>query len=59
YAQQAGDDATLTDVALYNYYYDQAHYIKHFRSVTMQSPKTLLSKITQLGSQPVYWNFEE
>lgn len=59
YAQQVGDDATLTDVALYNYYYDQAHYIKHFKSVTMQSPKSLLSKLTQLGNQPVYWNFEE
>ncbi|WP_181369531.1 helix-turn-helix domain-containing protein [Flavobacterium album] len=59
YSQQAGDDTTLTDVALYNYYYDQAHYIKHFKSVTMHSPKTLLSKLTHLGNQDVYWNFEE
>ncbi|WP_294819806.1 helix-turn-helix domain-containing protein [uncultured Flavobacterium sp.] len=58
YSQQAGEDATLTDVALYSYYYDQAHYIKHFKSVTMHSPKTVLSKLTHLGDQGVYWNFE-
>ena len=59
YSQQLGDDATLTDVALYSLYYDQAHYIKHFKSVTHQSPKTLLSKLTKLGSQEIYWHFED
>ena len=59
YAQQHLGDASLTDVALYNLYYDQAHYIKHFKAVTRQSPKSLLSKLTQLGNQEVYWNFEE
>jgi len=59
YSQQAGEETTLTDVALFSYYYDQAHYIKHFKSVTMHSPKTLLSKLTRLGNQEVYWNFEE
>lgn len=59
YSQQMGDDASLTDVALYSLYYDQAHYIKHFKSVTKQSPKTLLSKLTKLGNQEVYWNFED
>ena len=59
YSQQAGEDATLTDVALYSLYYDQAHYIKHFKSVTKQSPKALLSKLTKLGSQETYWHFED
>jgi len=59
FSQQAGQDATLTDVALYCLYYDQAHYIKHFKSVTKQSPKMLLSKLTKLGSQEIYWHFEE
>ncbi len=59
YAQQMGEDASLTDVALYSLYYDQAHYIKHFKSVTMQSPKALLSKLTKLGSQDTYWHFED
>lgn len=60
YAQKAGEDTTLTDVALYSLYYDQAHYIKHFKSITKQSPKALLSKLTDLGShEEVYWNFED
>ncbi len=60
YSQQAGDAATLTDVALYSLYYDQAHFIKHFKAVTRHSPKELLSKLTQLGSQEaVYWHFGE
>lgn len=59
YSQQAGEDATLTDVALYSLYYDQAHYIKLFKSVTKQSPKALLSKLTKLGSQETYWHFED
>lgn len=58
YSQQA-NDTSLTDVALYNLYYDQAHFIKHFKSVTHQSPKVLLSKLTKLGNQETYWNFEE
>ncbi|TRW25247.1 AraC family transcriptional regulator [Flavobacterium zepuense] len=59
YSQQAGDDATLTDVALYSLYYDQAHYIKHFKAVTHESPKALLSKLTHLGTQETYWSFED
>lgn len=59
YSQQAGEEANLTDVALYSLYYDQAHFIKHFKSVTTQSPKTLLSKLTRLGSQEIYWHFED
>lgn len=59
YSQRAGEEATLTDVALYSLYYDQAHFIKHFKSVTTQSPKTLLSKMTKLGSQETYWHFED
>lgn len=58
-SQQEGSTLSLTDVALYSLYYDQAHFIKHFKSITQQSPKVLLSKITQLGNQEVYWNFEE
>lgn len=60
YSQQHRDEATLTDVALYSLYYDQAHFIKHFKSVTKLPPKTLLSSLTHLGSQEVvYWHFED
>ncbi|KOS07639.1 hypothetical protein AM493_17510 [Flavobacterium akiainvivens] len=59
YSQQAGNAVTLTDVALYSLYYDQAHFIKHFKSVTHQPPKDLLHNLTRLGSQEaVYWHFE-
>ncbi len=59
YSQQAGSDVTLTDVALYSLYYDQAHFIKHFKSVTHQPPKELLHNLTRLGGQEaVYWHFE-
>jgi AraC-like DNA-binding protein len=58
YSQEA-EDITLTDVALYSLYYDQAHYIKHFKAVTQQSPKALLTKLTHLGTQDVYWHFED
>lgn len=57
YSQQSG--SSLTDVALYSLYYDQAHYIKHFKAVTHHSPKALLSNLTQLGNQEVYWHFED
>lgn len=57
YSQQEGH--SLTDVALYSLYYDQAHFIKHFKAVTNQPPKTLLSNLTQLGNQDVYWHFED
>lgn len=60
YSQQQGEDASLTDVALYNLYYDQAHFIKHFKSVTKLPPKVLLSNLTKLGTQEVvYWHFED
>jgi AraC-like DNA-binding protein len=59
YSLKEGEDTSLTDVALYSLYYDQAHYIKHFKSVTKQSPKALLSKLTKLGSQETYWHFED
>lgn len=59
YAQQSGADASLTDVALYSLYYDQAHYIKHFKQITKQSPKALLSKLAGFGGQQTYWYFEE
>lgn len=59
FSQQGDGLLSLTDVALYNLYYDQAHFIKQFKSITKLSPKTLLSKITKLGNQEVYWHFDD
>ncbi|TDS65331.1 helix-turn-helix domain-containing protein [Myroides indicus] len=57
YALQNKELVNLTDVALFNMYYDQSHFIKHFKSITSETPKTLLPKITQIGNEDLYWYF--
>lgn len=59
YALQKKELVNLTDIALYNMYYDQSHYIKHFKSITRETPKTLLPKIVQIGNEDLYWHFSE
>ena len=59
YAIQNKNEANLTDVALYAMYYDQSHFIKHFKSITNETPKTLLPKINKLGNEDLYWHFFE
>jgi len=59
YALQNKELSNLTDVALFNMYYDQSHFIKHFKSITKETPKTLLPKIKQLGNEDLYWHFLE
>lgn len=59
YALQHKELVNLTDIALYNMYYDQSHFIKHFKSITNEIPKTLLPKIKQIGNEDLYWHFIE
>lgn len=59
YALQNKEEANLTDVALFSMYYDQSHFIKHFKSITNETPKTLLPKINKLGNEDLYWHFFE
>ncbi|WP_430613402.1 helix-turn-helix domain-containing protein [Flavobacterium sp. JP2137] len=59
YAVQQQELVNLTDIALYTMYYDQSHYIKHFKSITKETPKTLLPKIVQIGNEELYWHFLE
>lgn len=59
YALQNKELSNLTDVALFNMYYDQSHFIKHFKSITKETLKTLLPKIKQLGNEDLYWHFLE
>ena len=59
YFHQSKEKTNLTDVALFSMYYDQAHFIKHFKSITQETPATLLSKISHLGEEDTYWYFEE
>lgn len=57
YYQQNKEKTTLTEVALYSMYYDQAHFIKHFKSITKENPTSLLAKIAQIGEEETYWYF--
>lgn len=57
YALQHKELVNLTDISLYAMYYDQSHFIKHFKSITDETPKTLLPKIAQIGSEDLYWHF--
>lgn len=59
YFHQNKEKSNLTDVALFSMYYDQAHFIKHFKSITKETPNTLLSKISHLGMEDTYWYFED
>lgn len=52
------EEISLTDISLYNLYYDQADFNKNFKSITKLKPKELLSKITHLGEEDTYWYFE-
>lgn len=55
---QNKEKTNLTDIALFSMYYDQAHFIKHFKSITKETPNTLLSKVSHLGFEDTYWYFE-
>ncbi len=59
YFNENKKEINLTDVALYSMYYDQAHFIKHFKSITKETPKTLLYKISHIGKEDTYWYFKE
>lgn len=59
YFQQNKATTNLTEVALFSMYYDQAHFIKHFKSITKETPNTLLSKVSHLGLEDTYWYFED
>lgn len=59
YFKQHKNETNLTDVALFSRYYDQAHFVKHFKSITQETPTSLLSKISHIGEEDTYWYFKE
>ena len=59
YTQTQENTNTLTEVSLYNHYYDQADFNKQFKTITKFTPKELLSKISKIGNEDTYWVFEE
>lgn len=47
----------LTEIALFNSYYDQADFNKQFKAFTNSTPKELLGKIEKVGTMDTYWSF--
>lgn len=59
YAKGNPEDVNLTDIALFSMYYDQAHFIKHFKSITSFTPNFLLGKINDLGTEKTFWRIKK
>jgi len=58
YSQSLSEFNSLTEISLYNHYYDQSDFNKQFKSITNYTPKELLSKIKKIGEEETYWVFE-
>ncbi|MBC8882682.1 AraC family transcriptional regulator [Flavobacterium piscinae] len=58
YFQENKNQSNLTEIALFSMYYDQAHFIKHFKAITNETPSTLLNKISKIGNEDTYWYFD-
>lgn len=59
YTQTQENSNKLTEVSLYNHYYDQADFNKQFKTITKFTPKELLAKIEKIGNEDTYWVFEK
>lgn len=59
YFHQNKETTNITDIALFSMYYDQAHFIKHSKAITKETPSTLLSKISHIGEEDTYWYFKD
>lgn len=56
---QIEKNKTLTEISLFNHYYDQADFNRQFKAITHEQPKKLMPKITHVGNEDTYWKFEE
>lgn len=54
----ANSDKNLTHVALESSYYDQSHFIQHFKKITGFNPKSFFKNLSDLGNQETYWTFD-
>ncbi|MBI1836732.1 MAG: helix-turn-helix transcriptional regulator [Flavobacteriia bacterium] len=55
YTQTQNQFDSLTEISLFNHYYDQADFNKQFKAITNFTPKELLSKIKKIGNEDIYW----
>lgn len=58
YTQSQENFNSLTEISLYNHYYDQADFNKQFKAITKYTPKQFLSKIKKMGNEETYWVIE-
>lgn len=58
FSQEQNGANTLTEVALFSQYYDQADFIRQFKSITKESPKKVIPSISKLGNEETYWKLE-
>lgn len=49
----------LSDIAYDNFFYDQANFINHFKSLVGTSPKLLFNSIEKLGDEDTYWTLKD
>ncbi len=58
FSQQQNGSNTLTEIALFSQYYDQADFIRQFKSIAKESPKKVIPSISKLGNEETYWKLE-
>lgn len=49
---------SLTEISLFNNYYDQADFNKQIKAITNCTPKELFTTIEKVGEMDTYWRFE-
>lgn len=57
--QSLEDKPKLSDIAYDNFFYDQANFINHFKSLIGKSPKSLFNSIEKLGDEDTYWTLKD
>lgn len=57
FSQEQKEANSLTEIALFGQYYDQADFTRQFKSIAKESPKKVISSISKLGDE-TYWKFE-
>lgn len=57
FSQEQNQSNTLTEIALFSQYYDQADFIRQFKSIAKESPKKIIPSISKLGNE-TYWKLE-
>ncbi|WP_088342436.1 AraC family transcriptional regulator [Robiginitalea sediminis] len=49
---------SFTELSYNHNYYDQSDFIKHFKMLTKEIPREVLTKMTTVGNQDLYWKLK-